>query len=103
MRYPTLSELIYINGRLLNDDRIMNGRQKIRDIVLLESAVLRPAASAFGADAYPTLPEKAAALLHSIARNHPFTDGNDGGPFVAIRKRVATNGPPSLPRCSCWR
>ncbi len=92
MRYLTLSELIYINGRLLNDDRIMTGRQKIRDIVLLESAVLRPAASAFGADAYPTLPEKAAALLHSIARNHPFTDGNKRTAVVAALFMLAVNG-----------
>lgn len=52
-------------------------------MALLEAAVARPAASAFGQDAYPTLNEKVAALFHSIARNHPFTDGN---------KRTATVG-----------
>jgi death-on-curing protein len=30
----------------------------------------------FGEDAYPTLFEKAAALLHSISSNHSFVDGN---------------------------
>ena len=30
----------------------------------------------FGEDAYPTLEEKAAALLHSLVRNHAFVDGN---------------------------
>jgi death-on-curing protein len=43
---------------------------------LLESALARPQASAFGEDAYPQLHEKAAALLHSVARNHALTDGN---------------------------
>lgn len=83
MRYVTISELIYINGVILKRQDIASGKQKIRDIDLLEAAVARPEASAFGADAYPTLREKAAALLHSLARNHPFTDGN---------KRTATVG-----------
>ncbi|HEY5475558.1 MAG TPA: Fic family protein, partial [Tepidiformaceae bacterium] len=42
----------------------------IRDLGLLESACARPRAMAFGADAYPTIAGKAAALLHSLARNH---------------------------------
>ena len=48
----------------------------MRDIGLLESAAARPGASAFGEDAYPTILEKAAALIHSIARNHALVDGN---------------------------
>lgn len=49
---------------------------EIRDIGLLDAAAARTRASAFGADAYPTLHEKAAALLHSIVRNHALVDGN---------------------------
>jgi death-on-curing protein len=48
----------------------------LRDFGLLDSAVMRPQATAFGADAYPSLHEKAGALLQSLARNHPFVDGN---------------------------
>ncbi len=48
----------------------------VRDHNLLEAAVERPRQSAFGDDAYPTLASKAAALLESLARNHPFVDGN---------------------------
>lgn len=48
----------------------------VRDVGLLDSAVARPRSSAFGQDAYPTLALKAAALLHSIARNHALVDGN---------------------------
>ena len=48
----------------------------LRDRGLLESAVERPRQSAFGEDAYPTLAHKAAALLESLAGNHPFLDGN---------------------------
>ncbi len=48
----------------------------VRDIGLLDAAVNRPRASAFGDDAYPTLDEKAAAMMESIVRNHPLVDGN---------------------------
>lgn len=92
MRYVTLSELIYINGKVLNNAQIMSGKQKVRDIALLEAAAARPASSAFGEDAYPTLPEKAAALLHSIARNHPFTDGNKRTATVAAIFMFHING-----------
>ena len=48
----------------------------VRDVGLLDSAAARPRSSAFGEDAYPTLTLKAAALLHSICRNHALVDGN---------------------------
>jgi death on curing protein len=92
MRYLTLSELIYVNGKVLNNPQIMSGKQKIRDLALLEAAVARPAASAFGEDAYPTLNEKVAALLHSIARSHPFTDGNKRTATVAAIFMFEVNG-----------
>lgn len=92
MRYVTLSELIYINGTLLNRQDIASGKQKIRALELLEAAVARPAASAFGQDAYPTLSHKAAALLHSVARNHPFTDGNKRTATVGMIFMLQING-----------
>lgn len=48
----------------------------VRDLGLLDSSCARPRSTAFGADAYPTLEDKAAALLHSLARNHALVDGN---------------------------
>jgi death-on-curing protein len=48
----------------------------IRDLGLLDSAVNRPRASAFGLDAYASLDLKAAALLHSLTKNHALIDGN---------------------------
>ncbi|MGV1036441.1 MAG: type II toxin-antitoxin system death-on-curing family toxin [Candidatus Nanopelagicales bacterium] len=50
--------------------------QSVRDLGLLASAVARPQASAFGVDAYGSLPEKIAALIDGINRNHPLADGN---------------------------
>jgi death-on-curing protein len=52
------------------------GAPGIRGRDLLESAVARPRASFAGEDLYPSLPAKAAALMHSLVRNHPFVDGN---------------------------
>jgi death on curing protein len=48
----------------------------VRDYGLLEAALARPQATAFGKDAYPSLDAKAAALLHSIARSHALIDGD---------------------------
>lgn len=92
MRYLTISELVYINGKVLNNDQIISGKQQIRDMALLDAAANRPAASAFGEDAYPTLNEKVAALFHSLARNHPFTDGNKRTATVAAIFMFQVNG-----------
>ncbi|WNI16843.1 type II toxin-antitoxin system death-on-curing family toxin [Actinacidiphila sp. ITFR-21] len=51
-------------------------RVGVRDWGLLQSAVARPQASVFGEDAYPTLFEKAAALLHSLSSSYSLVDGN---------------------------
>ena len=48
----------------------------VRDVGLLDSAAARPRSSALGETAYPSLDLKAAALLHSVARNHDPLDGN---------------------------
>ncbi|MUU69794.1 type II toxin-antitoxin system death-on-curing family toxin [Pseudarthrobacter sp. GA104] len=48
----------------------------IRDVGLLASALVRPATTVLGAEAYPELAVKAAALLESVARFHPLIDGN---------------------------
>jgi death-on-curing protein len=92
IRYPTYSELIFINGKLVNAPDIMTGKKKVRDIDLLLAAEQRPQTSAFGEDAYPTLHDKAAALLHSLARNHPFTDGNKRTAAVGALFLLAING-----------
>ena len=48
----------------------------VRDRHLLRSAAARPALHHFGQEAYPTLLDKAAALMHSLAAHHLFFDGN---------------------------
>jgi death-on-curing protein len=65
---------------------------EVRDYGLLESALARPRASVFGADAYEDLHLKAAALLHSLARNHALVDGNKRLAWTACRTFLAING-----------
>lgn len=57
----------------------------VRDWGLLESALHRPQSVVFGNEAYPTLDTKAAALLHSLTRNHPLLDGNKRLAWLATR------------------
>lgn len=66
--FLTLEDVVEIAARI--------GVGPVRDLGLLDSAILRPRSSAFGQDAYPDLRTKAAALMHSIARNHALVDGN---------------------------
>lgn len=98
-RYLTVDELVYINEQVVTGEAIhtiVEGKRAVRDIGLLEAAAARPQASAFGQDAYPTLPEKAAVLLHSLARNHPFADGNKRTATVAALFLLAVNGQAAL-------
>ena len=70
----------------------VGGPVEVRDVGLLESAVHRPRASVLGQDAYPDLLTKAAALLHSLAGNHPLVDGNKRLAWLATYVFLAKNG-----------
>jgi death-on-curing protein len=84
--FLNLEELLHVATRTLGS------QPEIRDVGLLESALARPRASAFGEDAYPTIHEKAAALLHSLARNHALVDGNKRLALAATIAFYGMNG-----------
>ena len=86
MIYLTLPELMRVAERILGAD------VKVRDAGLLDSALARPQSTAFGRDAYPTLHAKAAALLHSLARNHALVDGNKRLALAATIAFYGLNG-----------
>jgi death on curing protein len=81
-----LDSLLHVATRVLETEPV------VRDYGLLESALVRPQASAFGEDAYPGIYEKAAALLHSIARNHALVDGNKRLALAATIAFLGVNG-----------
>ena len=85
MLYLTLEELLHVAERVVPE-------VLVRDIGLLHSALERPRATAFGRDAYPTLPHKAAALTHSLVRNHALVDGNTRLGLAALLAFLGING-----------
>src|SRR5260370_42217202 len=86
IRYLTLSDLYNINHTVTNGDTF------VRDMHLLESAVKRPALTVFGELQFPTLLEKAAALIHSLAYHHLFADGNKRTAVSAVNLFFELNG-----------
>ncbi len=92
--YLELQDLIRIACRVTD-----SAEAPVRDWGLLESAAARPQANIFGADAYPDLHEKVAALVHSLARNHALIDGNKRLALMAAYIMYDLNGydldPPS--------
>jgi hypothetical protein len=68
----------------------------VRDIGLLGSAAARPQTTAFGDDAYPDIWTKAAALLHSIVKNHALVDGNKRLGWLATGRRLPRVPPQHL-------
>jgi death-on-curing protein len=81
-----LEDLVHVARRTLGTEPV------VRDWGLLESALARPQASAFGADAYSDIEEKAAAMLHSLARNHALVDGNKRLALAATIAFLGING-----------
>lgn len=86
MIFLDLDALLYVAKRTLG------GEPDVRDHGLLESALGRAQASAFGQDAYPGIHQKAAALLHSLARNHALVDGNKRLALAATIAFYGMNG-----------
>lgn len=85
MIYLDVEDLLHIAQRAIGD-------VDVRDLGLLEAAAARPQASAFGDDAYPSALEKAAALIHSIARNRALVDGNKRLALAAGIAFLGVNG-----------
>ncbi len=58
----------------------------------LDAAIARPRATAFGAELFGSLAEKAAALLQAIVVAHPFLDGNKRAGLGAMLLFLELNG-----------
>lgn len=84
--YLELDDLVALAAGLLGDP------PPIRDLGLLGAAAARPRASAFGDEAYPDVWTKAAAILHSVVKNHPIVDGNKRLGWLACAVLLDVNG-----------
>ncbi len=89
MNYLTAKEVLRIHYVVIKQ---FGGRQGIHDLGLIESAIARPQAAFGDIEAYPDLFTKAAALLHSLAKNHGFIDGNKRTALVACGIFLKRNG-----------
>ena len=89
MTYLTAAQVLFLHARLIEET---GGSHGVRDVGLLESAVARPQVSFGGEDLYPDLATKAAALMESLAGNHPFVDGNKRTAIAAAGIFLSRNG-----------
>ena len=77
----TVEEVIKLHDKIIFET---GGYPGLRDIRLLESAVLGCYQSFDGIDLYPTIMEKSARMAYTICKNHPFLDGNKRTAIVAM-------------------
>jgi death on curing protein len=87
--FLTLDEVLAIHHEEVEK---FGGSHGVRDLNLLDSAVQRPQSSFMGEDLYPTVFDKAAALMHSILLNHPFVDANKRTATVSAAYFLHLNG-----------
>ncbi len=89
MRHLSLSEVLDLHHMIIEQTGGLSG---VRDLGALESAVAQPRMTFDGADLYPSLIEKAAALCFSLVNNHPFVDGNKRVGHAAMETFLVLNG-----------
>ncbi|MGW4049281.1 type II toxin-antitoxin system death-on-curing family toxin [Streptomyces sp. NPDC004779] len=85
--YLSTEDVLVVAEHAVDDQKVV-----VRDAGLLDSAVHRPSAAMFGEEAYPDLLTKAAALLQSLAVNHPFVDGYKRTAWLSCVTFLAMNG-----------
>lgn len=89
MRHLSLAEVIELHRMVIEQ---AGGSPGLRDLGALESAVAQPRMIFGGADLYPSLVEKSAALCFSLVKNHPFVDGNKRVGHAAMETLLVLNG-----------
>ncbi len=119
MKYLTVQDVLLLHELAIDK---FGGSHGLRDLGLLESAVMRPQATFSGIDLYPSIFDKAASLVHSLLMNHQFVDGNkrtamfsmmtflelNGYKFIADQKEVVEyalyieNSQPEIEEISKW-
>ena len=88
-RTLSLREILTLHERIAASS---GGGIGVRDLGLLESAIAQPRQSFDGADLYPSILDKAAALGFSLVSNHPFVDGNKRVGHAALEVFLMLNG-----------
>lgn len=79
----------YFHAILIDE---FGGSTGIRDPKALQAAIQRPFSTFDGKDLYPTIYDKAAALVESLVKNHAFIDGNKRIGYVMLRFYLIESG-----------
>jgi death-on-curing protein len=87
-----VTEYLDLDDLLAAADAAVGGSAQLRDVGLMQAAATRPQVTVFGEDAYPSLDEKAAALVQSLVTGHPLVDGNKRLGWVGLRVFYLLNG-----------
>lgn len=77
----TKEEVLLIHTKVI---KVHGGRNGVRDMGGLESAIARPFQTYGGEYLYTSSFERAAAIGESIIMNHPFVDGNKRTGYVLM-------------------
>lgn len=88
-QYLTPEQVLFLHSRLVTET---GGGHGVRDLGMLQSALGRPQATFDEKELYPDLFSKAAALMDSLVRNHPFIDGNKRTAITAASLFLRING-----------
>lgn len=87
--YLSLEQVLALHKAQIQD---YGGAHGLREIGGLEAAMARPQMTFGGEDLYRDVPDKAAALWHSLVTNHPFIDGNKRVGAMAAELFLGLNG-----------
>ena len=88
-QYLSPEQILFLHSRLIAET---GGAHGVRDLGMLLSAIGRPQATFEETDLYPDLFLKAAALMDSLVRNHPFVDGNKRTAIASAALFLRING-----------
>ena len=89
MKYLDIGEVYLIHEKMIE---VGGGRAGVSDYRLIHSAVERPKATFAGKPLYLTIWLQSAALIHSLIKNHPFSDGNKRTGFFSTLRFLNING-----------
>ena len=86
---PTIEQVLRIHDRLIERT---GGSSGLRDVGLVESAIIRASAGYDDVVLYPSTPQKAAAVGLGLICNHGFVDGNKRVGVVVMLLILTKNG-----------
>ena len=88
MTVLTLEQLLQLHALVIETS---GGSAGLRDLDRLEAAIATQTQNVFGEELYPSVPDKAAALLRGIIADHAFVDGNKRTSMLAALTLLELN------------